>query len=360
FGLAKLAPGHVAAANTLSDSAMATLTAHQQLSTPGVVLGTVAYMSPEQARGEEVDARSDLFSFGAVLYEMATGRVAFSGTSPAVIFEAILNRAPASALSLNPRLSPETQRIIDKAHEKARAMRYQTASDLQADLKRLKRDSESGRTAASAPVSASPRPRVSPSAIAAVLLIGLIAAAGWLWFRGRKTAPPGPTEYVQLTNLSDFATSPALSPDGRMLAFLRGPSTFFGTGQVYVKLLPNGEPVQLTRDKLLKMSPVFSPDGSRIAYTVVDPKFGWDTWVVPVLGGEPRRLLPNASGLVWIGEQRVLFSEIKRGIHMAIVTATESRTESRDIYLPPHERAMAHRSYLSPDGKWVLLAEMDT
>ncbi len=359
FGLAKLAPEHLAAAKTVADSGMATLTAHQQLSTPGVVLGTVAYMSPEQARGEEVDARSDLFSFGAVLYEMATGRQAFSGTSPAVIFEAILNRAPAAPASLNPALPPELQRIIEKAIEKDRAMRYQTASDLYADLKRLKRDTDSGRTAASIPVSASPRPHVSVSVILGVLLLVALAAGAFLWFRERKAVQPGPAQYVQLTNLTDSATSPALSPDGRMLAFIRGPSTFFGYGQIYIKLLPNGEPVQLTHDNLNKMSPVFSPDGSRIAYTVVDPKFGWDTWVVPVLGGEPRRLLPNASGLVWIGEQRLLFSEIKRGIHMAIVTATESRTEGRDIYLPPHERAMAHRSYLSPDGKWVLLVEMD-
>lgn len=121
--------------------------------------------------------------------------------------------------------------------------------------------------------------------------------------------------------------------------------------------------MQLTRDGLEKMSPVFSPDGSRVAYTVVDRNFSWDTWVVPVLGGEPQRMMPNASGLTWIregsGGQRLLFSEIKKGIHMAIVAAAESRAQSRDVYLPPSEMGMAHRSYLSPDGKRVLLAEMD-
>ena len=110
-----------------------------------------------------------------------------------------------------------------------------------------------------------------------------------------------------------------------MLAFIRGSSTFFGPGQVYVKILPDGEPVQLTHDGFAKMSPVFSPDGSRIAYTTVDPEFGWDTWVVPTLGGEPQRWLRNASGLIWTGPRQVLFSEIKKGPHMGIVAAEESR-----------------------------------
>jgi Tol biopolymer transport system component len=360
FGLAKLAAERLDPAATMAPDSE-TRTAVQQLSTPGVVLGTVAYMSPEQARGEEVDARSDLFSFGVVLYEMATGRQAFSGSSPPVVFEAILNRDPAPASRLNPSAPPELERIIGRALEKDRAMRYQTARDLHADVKRLKRDSESGRTGASiaAAAAAPARRRVTPMVIAGAAVL-LVAAAGvGFWLRSHTQPAPTRAEWAQLTNFSDSATSPALSPDGRMLAFIRGASTFFGPGQIYIKLLPNGEPVQLTRDELLKMSPVFSPDGSRIAYTVVDRRFGWDTWVVPVLGGEPRRMLPNASGLTWIPSQRLLFSEIKSGVHMAIVATTESRSESRDIYVPPQERGMAHRSYLSPDGKWILLAEMD-
>ena len=113
-----------------------------------------------------------------------------------------------------------------------------------------------------------------------------------------------------------------------MLTFIRGPSTFFGPGQIYVKLLPDGESVQLTRDNLEKMSPEFSLDGSRIAYTTF---LGiWDTWQVATLGGEPQRMLPNASGLTWVDSQHVLFSELKEGMHMALVTSNESRADLRD------------------------------
>jgi len=143
-----------------------------------------------------------------------------------------------------------------------------------------------------------------------------------------------------------------------MITFIRGPDTFVSPGQIYVKLLPDGQPAQLTHDSLPKMAPVFSPDGSRIAYTAT-ASFGWNTWVVPVLGGEPREILPNAAALTWVDAQHVLFSEIRTGYHMAVATAAESRADQRDVYVPHTEGGMAHRSWLSPDGKWVLVSEMD-
>ena len=145
FGLAKLAPRGQRVAEAVGVTAA---TVDEHLTSPGAALGTVAYMSPEQARGDELDARSDLFSFGVVLYEMATGRQAFSGSTSAIVFDAILNRAPTPVLRLNPGLPSELDRIIGKALEKDPDLRYQGASELLSDLKRLKRDSDSGREAA--------------------------------------------------------------------------------------------------------------------------------------------------------------------------------------------------------------------
>ena len=156
FGLAKQSDAGVsAAANTEQPTAMA----EAHLTSPGTALGTVAYMSPEQARGEPLDGRTDVFSCGAVLYEMATGRQPFSGSTSAVIFEAILNKAPVSPVALNPELPAELERIVNTALEKDRDLRYQSVADLKTDLKRLKRDSDSarsGKTAAAPPLAAPP------------------------------------------------------------------------------------------------------------------------------------------------------------------------------------------------------------
>ncbi len=149
FGLAKLMPEEIRQAQSEGVSALQT-SPPESLTSPSMTVGTIAYMSPEQARGEELDARTDLFSFGALLYEMATGRQAFFGNTSAVIFEALLTKPPASPVRLNPDLPPELERIINKALEKDPEVRYQSAAEMRADLKRLKREVDSGRSAVSA------------------------------------------------------------------------------------------------------------------------------------------------------------------------------------------------------------------
>jgi Tol biopolymer transport system component len=150
-----------------------------------------------------------------------------------------------------------------------------------------------------------------------------------------------------------------LSPDGHMLAFIRGDRWFGAADQIYVKLLPNGEAIQLTHDPLQKYGVAFSADGSRIAYTSWGRGGGWNTFATSPLGGEPSLLIANAAGLTWLDEHHLMFSEIKAGMHMGIVTATANRSEHHEVYFPQHERAMAHYSYASPDRRWALVIEMD-
>jgi eukaryotic-like serine/threonine-protein kinase len=351
FGLAKVVPP-TAARSTIGQRTL-DKNDPDQLTSPGSTLGTVAYMSPEQVMGKELDARTDIFSLGVVLYEMCTGMLPFRGDTSALVFKAILDHEPTPMVRINPDVPLELERIVNKALEKDFELRYQSAAELRSDLKRMRRNSDS-RISKTAPQA---NPRKMGWVWLTLLTIAVAGAVGITAFRLRRPATPSISAWQQLTFFTDSAVYPALSPDGRMLAFIRGQETLFGTGEVYVKLLPDGQPAQLTHDKREKLSPTFSPDGSRIAYGTFNP---WETWEIPVFGGEPRVFLPNSSSLTWIEDgKRLLFSEVKRGLQMSVVTSDEARGQSRDVYVPHGDRTMAHHSYLSPNGKWVLVVEMN-
>jgi len=339
FGLAKLeddAP--VSATRTLTE----------QQTQKGMVMGTIAYMSPEQASGQTLDARSDMFSFGVVLYEMLAGQRPFRATTNLELLQQVIHAKPAP---LSGDIPEPLRALAMKALEKNPDDRYPSMRETVTALRAALRPSGQFQTA--------PRSHRVKWLGAGLAVVAVAAGALYL---SRKTATTRQLEYIPLTNFTDSAVTPALSPDGRMLAFIRGNSTFHGAGDVYVKLLPDGDPVQLTHDGGEKMGPVsFSPDGSRIAYSVGVR----EAWSVPVLGGEPTRLLAGTGGLTWIPTNtkpyRVMYSAgTGEGIHMGIFTATESRAEQRIVYMPASVDGMAHRSFLSPKGDWVIVVEMDT
>ncbi|MGH9713488.1 MAG: protein kinase domain-containing protein [Candidatus Acidiferrales bacterium] len=307
------------------------------LTSPGTAVGTVAYMSPEQIRGKELDARTDLFSFGVVLYEMATGALPFRGETTGVISEAILNREPAAAMRLNPDLPAKLEDIINKALEKDRDLRYQSASEIRTDLKRMRRDSGSGRMSstgartvdepvremASSSASVTAMQPASKSApikyiVPAAAALLLAAAFAVYHFRSGSTAPSGPAKVTQISHWNKPMDSARLSPDGHTVAFT---SPVGGVGQVFVMLISGGEPLQLTKDEGEKAVDSFSPDGTEIYY--VRSTVGFEVWAVPTLGGNPRRAVngftlapsPDGGSIFYLRSgKRAIFRADKSGL----------------------------------------------
>jgi len=305
FGLAK-----VAAAKSGSHDAdnLATVEVDtDQLTSPGSTLGTVAYMSPEQVRGKELDPRTDLFSLGVVLYEMATGALPFRGETSGVISDAIMNRPFAAPVRLNPSVPTKLEDIINKALEKDRDLRYRSAADMQTDLKRLRRDTDSGRILSSGSAAAQaaaeqasssrlaiPAQAVSEAGkknnnyLAIAGVVAALAVVGFSAYHFGVAAKPtsGPAKIAQISHWDKPMDDAKLSPDGHTLAF---DSPVAGVAQVFVMLATGGEPLQLTSDDGDKNVTGFSPDGTEIYYQRV---FGRDeSWSVPTLGGKPNRLV---------------------------------------------------------------------
>jgi serine/threonine protein kinase/Tol biopolymer transport system component len=342
FGLAKQIRPAAVHAMTQDATQAAHMTAGvrpEDLTSPGVAVGTVAYMSPEQVRGKELDARTDLFSFGVVLYEMATGAVPFRGETSGVITEAILNRAPVAPVRLNPELPAKLEDIINKALEKDRDLRYQAASDIRTDLKRLRRDTDSGRISSAggrAAQDSAPQPASSSSAavvvpaaadsasknyaIVAVFAVLLLAAVGLTayHFWGGSRAPSGPAKIAQISQWDKPIDFARLSPDGHTVAFS---SPVNGVDQVFVMLASGGQPLQLTTDNGAKIVDSFSPDGAEIYYGKSEEQS--EEWSVATLGGKPSRVVsgthlspsPDGAFLFYTGDDaRAVWRAGKSGL----------------------------------------------
>lgn len=344
FGLAKLIQERNKRAEPMVVSALQTQGApSDSLTDTGTAVGTVAYMSPEQAKAAIVDARTDLFSFGAVLYEMATGHQAFPGNSSAVVFDAILNRPPVPLMRYHPEAPDELQRIITKSLEKDPDMRYQSAAEIRSDLRRLKRDSDSGRSSASSShfsisLSATPHP-ASPAAatqlrIPAVerkpwklllpisLLIAIALVVSLVYLLPRKEQR-GQGKVVRISNWNKSIGDPHISPDGRAISFV---SLVEGVPQVFVMLTSGSDPLQLTNDVGGNSVQTFSPDSREILYRHLTGNT--ETWAIPALGGSPRRLVnaigvrfsPDGNWLYYVKSQsRSIFRCDKAGVGEQVI-----------------------------------------
>jgi Tol biopolymer transport system component len=299
FGLAKPSP------RTQSGSgAEATVeVSEEHLTSPGATLGTVPYMSPEQIRGQELDSRTDLFSFGAVLYEMATGTLPFQADTSGLVFEAILNRAPVAPVRLNPNLPPRLEEIINKALEKDRSLRYQHASEIRSDLQRFKRDSDSARLGVGQP--AMERRKWSLwQILAAACGVGVIVLFFVIAGRWKGSGAALHTTLSQVTFAGGIDEYPAWSPDGKALLY---------TGEVgkvrkiFRQDLASGQDSQLTHGDFDELQPTWSPDGKEIAFVrsrqpgaKLQPGdvFGefqeGDVWVMDLPTSKERKVVENA------------------------------------------------------------------
>lgn len=320
FGLAKMDEGPSAeTARTGSTETM--------LSIPGAPLGTTAYMSPEQARREPLDARTDIFSMGAVLYEMATGKPAFEAASTAMVFDAILNKTPVAPRQLNPQVPPALERIVEKAMEKDREVRYQSAGDILVDLKRVQRDTGSGKVAA-----AVAKHRILRRMVVGLAAMTVLLMAGVLVYRLLKR-PAGPNlqamTMVKLTDSGNAALA-AISPDGRYVAYvLRGAQQSLWVRQVAaesaVQVGPPGEGGYT--------GVTFSPDGNFIYFgrEREESKDFQDTYVVPVLGGPARLIIMDTWAGVAVSPDRRRIAFIRSGPISTLRMINSDGTGEREI-----------------------------
>ena len=381
FGLAKLTAYRQPATNAVSESSIPTevyFLDDDTLTSSGASMGTVYYMSPEQARGEELDARADLFSLGVVLYEMATGKLPFSGRAVAMVFDSILHSQATPAMQLNPQLPAALEHILAKSLEKEAVLRYQSAAEFRADLKRLRRDLD--RAVADASSLSAPRISTqqgdisSDSAViaslvkrhrrtiitwsAAALLLAAILVYGLSRLGSHVSAPPTSLEITRVTG-SGAVQQADISPDGKYLAYVRQQA---GKQSLWLKQLSTDSEVQIANlQSDVCVGLAFSPDGSYVNF-VRQPRmtFAGDLYQVPALGGTPRKMLAGISGPPAFSPdgQRVGFVRNTLDTRGLVTASLDGSTERVLVSLKPPEQIYPFHAVWSPDGKTIAFSRV--
>lgn len=367
FGLAK-----VASSRTEADGSDATITGEAdsfQRTEPGTTLGTVAYMSPEQALGKELDCRSDLFSLGVVLYEMSTGTRPFQGATSAAIFNAIINQQPVPASQLRRGVSPKLEEIIGKSLEKSRELRCQSAAEVNADLKRMRREHESGTTAGAA--AAIQKPVRNRRAVWAVAIVVAVLLAGYALRKGlgRNAANSlSAAQLVQVTTTEGLHEFPAWAPDERRLAYTREVNGF---KKLFVKAL-QGEPQQLTAGTGDDIQPKWAPDGQSILFVrsnqprgklepgdVFGLYTGGDIWRKDLASGKEEKFLDEAFNPSFSPNGKLLAVDASRAGPRRIWIVDAQGHNPQQITSDSSEAVDHLEPHWSPDGKNIVFQNME-
>ena len=330
FGLAKLVETEVSEGETAD---------FEPVTEEGMILGTAAYMSPEQAQGRRVDARSDIFSFGSVLYEMVTGRRAFSGESTVSTLAAILKEEPRPPSDLVPAVPRELERLIQHCMRKDPARRFQHMDDVRTLLEQLREDSESGKLPVAAPSPRSPFFWVAAAGLAITALVLVVET--WSWRRPTAPAPEAPSVATPLTTSPGFEVQPTFSPDGNEIAFAWNGEKE-DNYDIYRKLIGPGEPLRLTRDPAWDHSPAWSPDGRLIAFLREPDQGPPGIYLIPALGGAERRLADIAAipgwntGIAWTADnKRLIVSDQPAGELPGLFLLSLENSEQRRLTSVP-------------------------